>query len=453
MASLRDELAEAQLDMNDTVYDHEYELRTEGLDKLSEDIQTAFDNMVERLQRNHDERDKLLSELLTPVGNKSTEIVTLLQGVIDSNGLIVEITDNKDNSLKANLISAESIRALDEFSDSILNFKDFNASTELTKIAEQLTNISKIDTKSIYSNLKNFEDTFETIANIAAKNITYKEVGKKPNENSSTVGNIENENKSNSKSSNGKSSNKAFPNKGSDTSLTTTIVYTKDQKKKFQERITGYVNRNGTKYNKKAKYGDFNTALGKKTGKVLDEKHRKDLAKHLDVKYNNDKNTGNLYQFFVDVGYFKKPTKIKTTTSSATIKYAKGSKNIPKDMLGITQDEGQEVIYRKSDGAMLTPLGKGDKVFTAQMTDNLWKLAQNASLNNNGLSNLSAPIINNINTSSPTININFENFMTVQGNVDKEAITDIKKFKSEMVDEFTRTMTNEMNLLGHKFRF
>ena len=448
MASLRDELAEAQLDMNDTVYDHEYELRTEGLDNLSEDIQTAFDNMTERLQRNHDERDKLLSELLTPVGNKSTEIATLLQGVIDANGLVVEITD-KDNSLKANLISAESIQALDEFSDSILNFKDFNASTELTKVAEQLTAISDLDTTSVYSNLENFEKIYKEIIKIGTANTTYEDKGKTPNGNSSTVPNVgkgDPKPNSSSSSNNAKTANKT----------TKTTSYSKEQKANYKTRIDGYLVRNGKKYNKTTKYGELNTALGKKTGFVLDEKHRKDLAKHLGTTEKN------LYKFLQDIGYLPslksvgKGTTVKGKVSQKTTvsgKFAKGTKKVPKDMLGITQDAGQEVIFRKSDGAMLTPLGKGDKVFTAQMTDNLWKLAQNASLNNNGLSNLSAPIINNVSTNSPTININFENFMTVQGNVDKEAITDIKKFKSEMVDEFTRTMTNEMNLLGHKFRF
>lgn len=448
LASLRDELAEAQLDMNDTVYDHEYELRTEGLDSLSEDVQTAFDNMTERLQRNHDERDKLLSELLTPVGNKSTEIAALLQGVIDANGLVVEITD-KDNSLKANLISAESIQALDEFSDSILNFKDFNASTELTKIAEQLTAISDLDTTSVYSNLENFKDIYNQIVEIGTANTTYEDKGKEPNKKTSTVPNV------------GKGDPKPNPSSSSNNAKTTnkttkTTSYTKEQKANYKTRIDNYLARNGKKYNKTTKYGELNTALGKKTGFVLDEKHRKDLAKHLGTTEKN------LYKFLQDIGYLPslksvgKGTTVKGKVSQKTTvsgKFAKGTKKVPKDMLGITQDAGQEVIFRKSDGAMLTPLGKGDKVFTAQMTDNLWKLAQNASLNNNGLSNLSAPIINNVSTNSPTININFENFMTVQGNVDKEAITDIKKFKSEMVDEFTRTMTNEMNLLGHKFRF
>lgn len=57
-------------------------------------------------------------------------------------------------------------------------------------------------------------------------------------------------------------------------------------------------------------------------------------------------------------------------------KFAKGSKHISKDQLAWTQENGQELIYRTSDGAMLTPLGAGDMVFTNEMTQRLWDIAK-----------------------------------------------------------------------------
>lgn len=98
-------------------------------------------------------------------------------------------------------------------------------------------------------------------------------------------------------------------------------------------------------------------------------------------------------------------------------KYAKGSKNISKDQLAWTQEKGQELIFRSSDGAMLTPLGTGDKVFTAQMTDNLWELAKGkytTSLPKTGSGNT----INNSNAISITLpNVkNYEEFKTALQN-------------------------------------
>lgn len=53
--------------------------------------------------------------------------------------------------------------------------------------------------------------------------------------------------------------------------------------------------------------------------------------------------------------------------------YAKGSKFIPKEQLGWTQDKGSEMIIRPSDGAILTPLKRGDAVANAALTENLFK--------------------------------------------------------------------------------
>lgn len=55
--------------------------------------------------------------------------------------------------------------------------------------------------------------------------------------------------------------------------------------------------------------------------------------------------------------------------------YAKGSNYIPSDRIAWTQENGKgEAIYRKSDGALLTPLGKGDAVFTPEKTEKLLKM-------------------------------------------------------------------------------
>ena len=95
-------------------------------------------------------------------------------------------------------------------------------------------------------------------------------------------------------------------------------------------------------------------------------------------------------------------------------KYAKGSKRIPSDQLAWTQEEGQELIFRSSDGAMLTPLKTGDKVFTAQMTDNLWNLAKakytTASVPAG--SSTKAVTVNNVNNINLPNVTNYEQFKT-----------------------------------------
>lgn len=62
--------------------------------------------------------------------------------------------------------------------------------------------------------------------------------------------------------------------------------------------------------------------------------------------------------------------------------YARGSYYIPYGQLAWTQEHGGEAVYRASDGALLTPLGQGDMVFTREMSERLWKLAQGSVISN-----------------------------------------------------------------------
>jgi len=57
--------------------------------------------------------------------------------------------------------------------------------------------------------------------------------------------------------------------------------------------------------------------------------------------------------------------------------YASGTKRVGKDMNAWTNEDwenlGAEMIVRKSDGAILTPLKANDSVIPANLADNLFK--------------------------------------------------------------------------------
>ena len=57
------------------------------------------------------------------------------------------------------------------------------------------------------------------------------------------------------------------------------------------------------------------------------------------------------------------------------IGYKNGLKEAIYDHLAWTQEDGTEMI-RTKDGALLTPITRGTTVFTREMTDNLWNIAQ-----------------------------------------------------------------------------
>lgn len=78
--------------------------------------------------------------------------------------------------------------------------------------------------------------------------------------------------------------------------------------------------------------------------------------------------------------------------------YAKGSKRIPEDQLAWTQEEGTEIIRRASDGALLTPLGQDDMVFTNEASRKLWEFSQDPEgyMSKLGLPNLASNFSMNI---------------------------------------------------------
>ena len=119
--------------------------------------------------------------------------------------------------------------------------------------------------------------------------------------------------------------------------------------------------------------------------------------------------------------------------------YAVGSKRIAKDELAWTQEKGQELIYRASDGAMLTPLGAGDAVFTADMTQRLWEIASTPNMFGNvSATTLPKGIISN------GINNNVQNDLSMSINM--YGVQDVNGFVNELkqnksFEKIVQTMT------------
>lgn len=126
-------------------------------------------------------------------------------------------------------------------------------------------------------------------------------------------------------------------------------------------------------------------------------------------------------------------------------KYAKGSKSIPYDQWAVTQEKGPELI-RTASGELLTPLKKGDMVFTNEMSENLWKLAQ---VDPSTIWNLTSPTVN-----MPEVTRNMENNFTLQmGDIVMNGVNDPKTFGQQMRDEFCRdgkTTRCMMEVVGSK---
>ena len=110
-------------------------------------------------------------------------------------------------------------------------------------------------------------------------------------------------------------------------------------------------------------------------------------------------------------------------------RYAKGSRRILFDQLGLTQERGQELIFSKTLGGMITPLRRGDKVFTSEMTENLWKLAQkpvvpDVCLEKVDVPNVISRDINNIDVGGINIEVKTDNPQDFARQIKKQLATD-----------------------------
>lgn len=59
--------------------------------------------------------------------------------------------------------------------------------------------------------------------------------------------------------------------------------------------------------------------------------------------------------------------------------YASGGRNLLNNEVAWTQEDGKEFIVRPSDGAILTPIAKGDSVLNASASNNIWEMANSPS--------------------------------------------------------------------------
>ena len=90
------------------------------------------------------------------------------------------------------------------------------------------------------------------------------------------------------------------------------------------------------------------------------------------------------------------------------------------------------MIYRAADGSILHPLGEGDMVFTNEMSENLWKLAQmNPSQFGitSQLTNLPDMTRNVRNSGNTTIQI---------GDIKMEGVNDVETFGRQLREEILR---------------
>ena len=215
---------------------------------------------------------------------------------------------------------------------------------------------------------------------------------------------------------------------------------------KLAEKAAKYIRKNMDPAKKDRKdLSDVNKKIYDMTnGQTLSGNELEGLSKKLGITHNNAKKEGNLFQKLKEIGLFDGGWKIRenSITHVGTVignldSFAKGAKSIPKDMLAITQEAGFEFI--RTDDGMLTPLKKGDSVFSHDQSENLWEMSKHDPSDLfSGARTISSP--------TPISGENNNVIMVDVGDIVVNGVQDANSFANEVTHILKNSIKNNRNV-------
>jgi hypothetical protein len=144
----------------------------------------------------------------------------------------------------------------------------------------------------------------------------------------------------------------------------------------------------------------------------------------------------------------KKKNSSSDITKSKT-KKAIGARKINKKDRYLTQEKGGEIITTK-DGVLI-PLEPGDGVIPAQLTQKLFEMARDYP-NLPNMPMVDVPQIP-VSGSKTNVNISYGSLLTVNGNVDKEALPGLKQILKESYEYTSRRLAQDAQKSGLRKRY
>lgn len=328
LAQLKADLAEKEDDLAETKYDHEYEMRITGFDKMQEDADEALENILDNLERNTSEQQRIIDEMLGTIKEHYSDAYDTINNKINETGLIT----SQNTQSMINQLSSTGVAVSD-------------LSLEYDKLAESITKAASIDTSTILKS--------DSGVNNAEKGVTSNSI--LPSKQTTTSSNSSSSSTSTSGTTTKKPSLPTHLPGATDLIVkvaSSTKPKVSDIKHTLQEGMSGSAVKTLQK--------GLNATM--KSGLTVDGKFgskTKSALKAFQKKYKLTQN-----------GVLDSKTK----TKFRSLGYARGTRRVPEDGIYPTQELGSEIIYH--NGMMLTPLNKEDMVFSHEMSDNLWKIAQ-----------------------------------------------------------------------------
>ena len=420
LQELKNSIKDAQEDLEDTQYEKFISDQKELLDNLKNEYEEILNKRLDNI-------DGLLSDMISEINSNASQISDTLRTEAASVGydLSTEIQNvwNATNDVNGVIAAYDS-----NFSSTMTGVS--SAIDDIYKRQQEM--INAIDSMAGKLVQKVQEETADPVVG------ELEEVKQKPNKNNVAEGNPTPD-----------------PPKVSDKdSIKDAVLVDPDEPKKKPKKKPNKTN--GTNAgNGKAEVGDKVTytsgvyhAASDGTGATGSYY----LGKKVKITRINK---GSKYPYCIDAA---DGTQLGWVKLSQLKGYASGSKSIPSDQYGWTQELGTESLIRKRDGAIVTPFERGDMVLDADATKNLWDMMNDPSgFINGAMPNISQIISgkDRLRQSNTTYNQkiefilpNVENYSDFMRKAQRD-----KKFERMICDMTTERMVGGNSLRKYRHSF
>ena len=456
------QLQQAQEELKDTQYNHRVDTINQGYESLSEDAQKNLDDELEALDRNADEQERVVNMMLDKIKTAYEDAYAGINDIIEGTGVTIS------NSAQQGITSIKDLIAeIEKLKESASATSLINKAKEDPKDKDADKQVANINTSATKSTIKKSNGKLdEDIPKRAATALTNSAAGKgastantQAEKNANTNKSVTNPNKDLYDAVAAKEAKEAADKKAA------------EDKKKAQEAA------------KKKKEADNKKKLNNIIAYIKSWKNAKSGV--------SMKGKHPLYKYIYEGGLNGKRDKLKGATPARQLKIGQllGMTNLPKDASKLTkaqkdeilkklkavgyaqgtksleEDDGRywthegELIIRKSDGAVLTPMTKGSTVIPANLADNLfkWGAIDPDKFISNPFMRKKEDVKSVYEQAQPT-NVQIGSLFTIQGNVDSgvmdrledlgKALTSNKNFQQNVVNLVTKEYVRESRKLG-----
>ena len=396
-------------DKQESLEDTQRQKLTSDINNMFDDLMDSYSDYVDTIIDNLDDNfDKLIEVVNNGLADSKETILSL------ADKLGIDVSDELAGILEGNDIigsSGEAVEGVVSLEDMLTEIANAKSTEEVDQIVTRLT--------SEEANRKYFGD--QGAAYIAAQ--------KKKQELEAQQALEQGKQDQISQSGGGSGNSAAAQNNA-----------------KQAEKAAKYIRKNMDPAKKDRKdLSDVNKKIYDMTGgQTLNGNELEGLSKKLGITHNNATKDGNLYQKLNEIGLFDDGWKIRNNsiTHVGTVignldSFAKGAKSIPKDMLAITQEAGFEFI--RTDDGMLTPLKKGDSVFSHKQSENLWEMSKHDPADLfSGARLISSP--------TPVSGENNNVIMVDVGDIVVNGVQDANSFANEVTHILKNSIKNNRNV-------